>query len=271
MNWLDPSDPAVRSAVVSGAWGRAPHAPHGHLPPTEPTIDTIAAALDVASDILTRLTAFAVHPALDVVEDFIATPTAHRLYPTFSPLRSVVSVSRAAASGLTSVTNPGWSVFGDAIHFDEDCVLSYEEWFRWWCGCAPRARDYLRVAYTAGSTITASARAAIIALAHDIWLDSAGCTECGLPERTTAVTREGLSYTVGDPGDLLTGAMTGLPSVDLWIRGCNPAKALRPPGVWTPDSPPSVVYSVHVARPVFGSNVHLSSGATINVAAGTGT
>jgi hypothetical protein len=147
MMWLDGTDPAVRSAVTSGAYGRSPHSEHGHQIPTPPTIDTIAAALDSASDILTRLTAFAVHPALAVEEDFVAAPRATKLYPSFSPVRSIASVTRLAVAGSSDIQPTGWTSFGGAIYFSPDCSALYDDWFRGWCGhCAP-ARDFLRVAY----------------------------------------------------------------------------------------------------------------------------
>jgi len=265
MRWLDSAAPEVRSAVTSGAYGRAPNSDHGHLIPTPPTIDTIAAALDVASDILTRLTAFTVHPALVVEEDFVATPRATKLYPSFSPVRSVLSVNRLESGVATAIEATGWTAFGGAIYFSPDCFAMYGDWSWNVCGCRPAPREFLRISYQAGSTITASARQAVIALAHDIWLDGNGCEECGLPERTVNVTREGLSINVGDPSDPTLGAFTGIPSVDVWIKSVNPKRASRPSGVWSPDSPPPVVRSVQTARPEWGSTVHLSSDVHVNV------
>lgn len=274
MFWLDPADPAVRSAVTSGAWGRAPHSDHGFPLPTEPTIDTITSALDAASEILTRLTAFSVHPALAVEEDFVASPQATRLYPSFSPVRSVLSVTRLAIAGTTPVQPVGWTAFGDAIYFSPHCTsnygdwFSYGDWFRGFCGhCAP-SKDFLRISYHAGSTITASARQAVIALAHDIWLDGNGCEECGLPARTINVTRQGLSYNVADSNDPIAPSLTGLPAVDVWIRATNPHRSVRSAAVYTPDAPPSVVRSVKTARPEWGSTVNLFGDVAVNVNVG---
>jgi hypothetical protein len=269
MDWLDASSPAVRSAVVSGSWGRAPHSDHGHVIPVTPAIDTIADALAAASDILTRLTGFIVHPALVVEEDFVATPKALRLYPSFFPVREVVSVARMGIAGQLAEQAVDWVSFAGAIYFSEDCSSTYDGWYLSACGCRAPQKEYLRVQYRAGSTITASARKAVIALAHDMWLDGAGCEECGLPSRTTSVSREGISYSVGDPADPLGTAMTGLPSVDIWIRATNPFKAVRSSGLYTPDSPPPTVRSVFTARPEWGSTVHLSGSATVDVGAST--
>jgi hypothetical protein len=180
-------------------------------------------------------------------------------------VRSITSVTRLAVAGSSDIQPTGWTSFGGAIYFSPDCSSMYDDWFRGWCGhCAP-ARDFLRVAYHAGSTITASARQAVIALAHDIWLDGVGCEECGLPERTTNVTRAGISYNMGDPSDPLGGALTGIPAVDVWIKAVNPKRAVTSAGVWSPDSPPPVVRSVKTARPEWGSTVNLFGDVSVNI------
>jgi len=249
---------------VSGAWGRAPHSEHGNLAPTPPTIDTVTAALDVASDILTRLTGFSIHPALAVEEDFVASPRATRLVPSFSPVRALQSVIRVGPAPV-ELDPTDWALFGGAIYFSTYGSLTYSDWLYGWCDRRPADREFLRIAYHAGSTITASARQAVIALAHDIWLDGNGCDECGLPERTINVNREGISYNVGDPTDVTGTALTGLAAVDVWIKAVNPHQATRSGGVYTPDSPPPVVRSVKTARPEWGSTVHLFGNVTLNV------
>lgn len=265
MYWLNPTEPAVRSAIASGAYGRAPHSEHGNVVPTPPTIDTMATALDAASDILTRLTGFAVHPALVVEEDFVAAPRATKLYPSFSPVRSIKSVSRIEVNALVVASPATWSAFGGAIYFSPTGSSTYGDWFYDWCGRRLADREFLRVRYHAGSTVTAAARQAVIALAHDMWLDGNGCDECGLPERTINVNREGISYNVGDPSDPTLGALTGIPAVDVWIKAVNPHRASRSAGVYTPDSPPPVVRSVETARPEWGSTVHLFGDVRLNV------
>ena len=264
MFWLDPQLPEVRSAIASGAWGRAPHSEHGNLAPLPPTIDTIANSLDVASDILTRLTGFIVHPALVVEEDFVAAPVATRLYPSFSPVRLIESATRFGSAPVVLDTD-AWALFAGAIYFSTHGNRTYSDWYYDWCNRRPSDREFLRISYRTGSTITAAARSAVVALAHDIWLDGNGCEECGLPERTINVNREGISYNVGDPSDPTLGALTGIPSVDVWIKAVNPHRAARAAGVYTPDSPPPVVRSVRTARPEWGSGVHLFGSVAVNV------
>lgn len=248
MLWLDANNPAIRSAVVSGVYGKEPHSEHGW--PVLEDIDPISEALQVASDILTPLTAYRIHPAGIAVEDFQATPRAHRLTPNYTPLRRVVSVERVSEDEIEPITD-GWYLAGDHIRFDGSSRSTWTNII-----CSPRRTDgeRLRVTYQFGSTITASARRAVLWFAHQIWLEGADCDECGecqLPGRTTSVQREGLSYTLLDPQDYLRDGKTGLPSVDLWISSANPRKALRPAGVFTPDAPAPENISIQSVRPVW--------------------
>lgn len=267
-SWLDPASPPVRSAVVSGGWGRLPHTDHAFPAPVDDQIDVIASSLEVASDILTRLTGGTTHPALQVNEEFTCYARTRSLRTTFQPLRAVASV---AARGYTSSLTVGAVLMhGGSIRFLDTLTVSdsgllptlaleldFAHWFaRWVLNCYPAGPELLSVVYNVGSTVTASARQAVIALAHELYLQVSPCAECGecrLPDRTTNVTREGLSYNVTDPLDPTSSGGTGLPDVDLWVRGVNPRQATRASGIYDPSSPPGVVRSVRAARPNFSA------------------
>lgn len=249
MIWLDPISPPVRSAVVSGIWGKDPHSTHGHPLASEPEeIDVITSSLQVASDILTPLTAYRIHPAGVAVEDFTATPRAHRLTPNYTPIRNVISVERVSQDSIDAISED-WQLQGNHIRFDtrSPSLIGLV------CG-TQRLGERIRVTYQFGSTITASARRAVLWLAHQFWLEAAGCEDCGecqLPGRTTSVQREGISYTLIDPQDYLREGKTGVPPVDLWISSVNPKRAMRPAQVITPDSPAGENISIRSARPVW--------------------
>lgn len=259
MLFLDPNDPRTTMGIVSGQWA---------LPSS--TVDTLdpedreqaLMALDVASEMLFRLSGYLIHPAGLGEEDFIAHPRATRLTPTYLPLRSVLGVNRMLDYGTDAETgmpldctaqeiDSGWCVYGQAIHFSTGrCSLG--TWMQSVCGCLPQEREVLRVCYQFGSTVTAGARRAVIQLAYQLYLEAnPDVGECQLPERTTNVNREGISYTIYDPQTFLDQRRTGLSSVDLWLSSVNPAKALRPSGVWTPDMPPPVNRCVRWTRPLF--------------------
>jgi hypothetical protein len=263
--WLDPLSPAVRAAVVSGFWGKSPHSPHWAAPPADPDeIDVIADVLAQASDILTNLTGGQVHPALQVVEEFVCYPEVARLSPSLQPLRRVVGLQSVLDDGSLAGSVAGAVAFGGNVRFtsaDHPSVLAPDWldlshlWFmQMHCACPELQR--LRLTYDAGSTITASARAAVLALAHELYLRVAPCDECGscrLPTRTTSVTREGISFEVGDPLDATGSArgMTGLPDVDSWLIGFNPRRVGQASAVYTADAPPPVVRSLVTVREVF--------------------
>lgn len=260
MLWVDPTSPAIRSAVVSGVYGKEPHSEHGY--PVIEEIDPITEALQVASDILTPLAAYRVHPAGIAVEDFSASPSAHRLSPNYTPIRRVISVERVWEDELTPVLD-GWVLQNNNIRFRTRAGVPFPD--AWWgntgqgdsvgllCGRDGGPARY-RVTYQFGSTITASARRAVLWFAHQLWLEGNGCGECGecqLPERTTSVQREGISYTLLSPQDYLREGKTGLPSVDLYLAATNPRRALRPSAVFTPDSPAPENVSIQTVRPVW--------------------
>jgi hypothetical protein len=105
--------------------------------------------------------------------------------------------------------------------------------------CGPEQTVY-RVTYRMASTITRGARQALLDYARQVWLALVGSDECALPDRTTSVTREGVGIELLTPQDYLDRGRTGLPQVDEWLAQVNPKRALRPSGVYTPDSPPGV-------------------------------
>jgi hypothetical protein len=258
MLWLDPLNQAIRSAVVSGGYGKEPHSEHGY--PVVEDIDPITEALTVASDILTPLAAFRVHPAGIAVEDFQISPSAHRLSPNYTPIRRVTSVERVHQDELVPILD-GWFLRNNNIRFEDRCGIGFPS--TWWGNTSVPSmglRDAeprfarLRVTYQFGSTITASARRAVLWYAHQLWLEGNGCSDCGecqLPERTTSVQREGISYTLLSPQDYLRDGKTGIPSVDLYLASVNPRRALRPSAVYTPDSPAPENVSVQTVRPVW--------------------
>jgi len=231
--WVDWSDPLVYSQIVTGTADADYDVP-------DPPDDTVLQAIAVASEVLLRLTGFLIHPGGTAEEDYVAAPRIRRLTPNYRPLREVIGVDRIGRDCLPEPLTPLPCVIGQAAYFsDARCSLEY--WMTTICGCSPTGVEFIRMRYRFGNTVTPSARRAVIYLARQMWLQvNPGQGECELPERVTSVNREGLSYTIFDPQSYLMERKTGLPSVDLWLAAVNPAKSLRPSGVWTPDAPPAV-------------------------------
>lgn len=268
MLWLDPTSPPVRSAVVSGVWGREPHSVQAHPIATGDDIDAITDALTVASEMLTPLTGYRIHPAGKATETFTVAPRPRRLKPHYRPVREVVAVRRKdMVGGAIDDTNHAnlWLVQGDSIVFNDTCGMDWRGFYGYSYGYAGpwnslhrgqnewelQQRQYIDVDYLFGSTVTYGARRAVLWLAHQFWMSTDGCDSCGdcqLPERTTTVTREGLSYTLLNPQDFLKDGRTGVPTVDLWLSTVNPRGSLNRGGVWTPDSSPPVNVTVKALR-----------------------
>jgi hypothetical protein len=271
MIWLQPDAPKVRSAVVSGAYGRAPHSDHA-WPVEEPeVVDTITEALQVASETLERFTGFAIHPAGTAVETFIATAQVRRLSPSFIPLRGLVSITRQNfVEGIAVVDPATWGITGNSILFTPNLASPWPlEWYyRRMMNCQPPPESIFTVEYQFGSTISAGARRAVLSLAHQFYLETnscEGCDACQLPSRTTSVMREGIQL------DLDTSPLRGrlgLPEIDGWLDAVNPYRASLRSGVFTPDSPPPAVSSVRSARPDW-MGTQRSGGAGLNVGATT--
>jgi hypothetical protein len=229
MLWADPTDPDVIS-WITGAGAGVP----GAAAETE-------AALGIASDLLTRLTGYLVHPSGVAEEQYAAYPWAMRLVPTWRPIRRVISVEVIDKADCTLAS------IGDAY-----CLVAGDIWLtaRWrqcpstlyedMCGCR-RDGERLRLTYVYGTTVTTAARAAALDYARQIWLSThPDQGDCELPERVTSINREGLSYTVIDPQTYLERGRTGVTSVDTFLAAWNPSRALRPAAVYTPEAPPGV-------------------------------
>lgn len=232
-DWVDCTDPRVWSSVTTGC--ADPDAV------VDPDDETVCLSIQVASELLTRLSGFLVHPAGQATEDFRASPTAHRLSPNYTPVTDVLSVVRVLPDCSESVVDiNGWCIIGQSIYFNADkCTLT--AWYIDACSCLPVSHETLRVTYTFGSTVTKAAEQAVLHLARQLWLE---CHpeegECELPERVTSVNREGLSYTIFDPMTFLDQGRTGIPKIDIWLASVNPSRAKRPARVYTPDAPPAV-------------------------------
>lgn len=64
---------------------------------------------------------------------------------------------------------------------------------------------------------------------------------CRLPERVTAITRQGISLAVIDPLTLFADGLTGLPEVDLWTSSILVGAKRRRASVWRPDKGHSAI------------------------------
>lgn len=248
MIWLDPHDEHVRAGVVDGRYGGMPGTERALPPPVGDEVDVIIDSLRAASNTLTGLTAYAVHPSGYAVDEFAVSGQVRILAPNYRPVREVMSLERLTGDGPVTWTPPRpWTVSADVIAFHHAGVAYSRgplgDAYAFACGGGDESAR-LRVRYRFGSTVDVPARAAVLKLAHEFYLAATNDPACALPERTSTVNREGISYTLIDPQTYLNEGRTGVPEVDLWIKGVNPQQARRMAGVWTAESPPAVNVSI---------------------------
>src|SRR4051812_37180368 len=108
--WVDWTDPRIVSTVVTGCAD-----PDHEIEDDE----TVQLAVEVASEMLTRLSGFLIHPAGEAVDDFRASPRARRLSPHYRPIREVLSVARLDDCVETPVDIGTLCVIGQSIYFSE--------------------------------------------------------------------------------------------------------------------------------------------------------
>lgn len=102
----------------------------------------------------------------------------------------------------------------------------------------PECHDRSIVTYRYGKEPPLAGVAACAELAAEIGkaaYDGDTDVTCRLPERTRSVTRQGISIDIIDPQEYLSAGLTGLSSVDLWIRSVNPTGRAQAAQVWSPD------------------------------------
>ena len=105
----------------------------------------------------------------------------------------------------------------------------------------------IEVTYTYGSPPPASGKAAARTLATEFIKLWSGNDDCALPQRITAISRQGISYTVLDNQDFIDELRTGLYIVDLFLKSSNPDKARAKARVFSPDVPRA---RRHVPKPL---------------------
>lgn len=95
----------------------------------------------------------------------------------------------------------------------------------------------VEVVYNAGTRPPEAGRQAAIRLANEFILSATDASACTLPERVTAISRQGMDYTILDPQDFLDNGKTGIYEIDLFLRTANPGGAKKKPRVFIADAP----------------------------------
>lgn len=94
------------------------------------------------------------------------------------------------------------------------------------------------VSYTYGQRPPKTGEMAALAMATQFFYAWSGREdECSLPDRVTAVTRQGVSWVLLDNQDFLDDLKTGIYMVDLFLKSVNPDKARVKAKVFSVDLP----------------------------------
>lgn len=95
----------------------------------------------------------------------------------------------------------------------------------------------VEVTYTYGTPPPAAGRAAARILATELVKLYEGDDSCALPQRVTAIARQGVTYTVLDSQDYINNLRTGIYAVDMFLKTANPDGAKARSRVFSPDQP----------------------------------
>jgi len=105
----------------------------------------------------------------------------------------------------------------------------------------PMCRERAIATYQYGKDAPAAGRIMCVDLAVEF--GRATCNDpkergrCQLPRRVQSVTRQGITIEMLDDFEFLKEGLTGLYSVDAWIRAVNPYGTKQAASVWSPDLP----------------------------------
>lgn len=103
----------------------------------------------------------------------------------------------------------------------------------------PVCGDRTVVVYRYGKLAPDGGRYACVELAVELGRAGSSSPDqpCQLPKRLQSVTRQGISFAALDSMEFLDDGLTGLYSVDLWIKAVNPHGRRQTASVWSPDIP----------------------------------
>lgn len=97
--------------------------------------------------------------------------------------------------------------------------------------------NQLQITYEYGAAVPEMGLRAARVLGNEILKSLCGSDACQLPDRVTAISRQGVSFTLLDPQDFLKDGRTGLYEVDLFLKAVNPDNARKRSRVFSPDTP----------------------------------
>jgi len=144
---------------------------------------------------------------------------------------AAVRLPRSDVTSVTEVLLDGAPFTGWAL---DGSWLARTDGLTW-----PVCGDRTSVTYTFGRPPPDGGRVACITLAAELGRAASPNPDqaCQLPKRIQSVTRQALSFAALDDFKMLDGGLTGLFSVDAWLRSVNPKARTQEARCWSPDLP----------------------------------
>lgn len=143
-----------------------------------------------------------------------------------------VKLPRSPVQAITSVTVEGVLLDPTAYRLNHAGVLERTDGGLWQV-CAGETV----IVYTYGEAPPAGGRDAAVTLGVEFARDFHGIAGCRLPSNVTSLTRQEVTTTYADPNEFLEKGLTGLRSVDLWVKAINPHNRPQRARVYSPDVP----------------------------------
>jgi hypothetical protein len=142
-----------------------------------------------------------------------------------------VRFPRSDVTGITTVLLDGGVFTGWAL---DGSWLARTDGRTW-----PVCGDRTSVTYTFGRPPPIAGVGACVTLAVELarYASPDPDEACQLPRRLTSVTRQGISFAAIDDLKFLDDGLTGLYSVDAFIRATNPKGRMQTAAAWSPDLP----------------------------------
>jgi hypothetical protein len=117
----------------------------------------------------------------------------------------------------------------------------------------------VEVTYTYGNPPPVAGKNAARLLAIELVKMYEGDDTCALPQRVTAVTRQGVSYTILDDQAFIDELKTGIYAIDLFLKAVNPDKARARARVFSVDTPRARRLTGHPPKmPLSASDLYVS-------------
>lgn len=143
-----------------------------------------------------------------------------------------VKLPRSPVQAITSVTVEGVLLDPSAYRLNHAGMLERTDGGLWQV-CAGETV----IVYTYGEAPPAGGRDAAVTLGVEFARDFHGLSGCRLPTNVTSLTRQEVTTTYSDPNEFLEKGLTGLRSVDLWVKAINPHNRPQRARVYSPDVP----------------------------------